>query len=110
MKLLAFAVQDRAVGNFLPPHFFRSEGEMMRAYGEACSDPQHQFARHGEDFWLYRLGEYDDETGVMVLSDAPEFVLKLSALAPAMSQAVAKQLRPNGPIVAEDPADELEAH
>lgn len=115
MRLTVFSVRDQAVERFLPPMYFRSMGEALRTVGDACADPGHQFAQHGEDFWLYRVGEFDDETGKFELEDAPVFVAKCSELGPKpnpmharLDGSPVKIGRNNGPVVSEDPADEAE--
>lgn len=64
MKLLAFSVRDGAVQAFLPPFFVRHVGEAMRSFADAVTDPNHQFAKHVSDFVLYRIGEFDDLSGL----------------------------------------------
>lgn len=107
MKLLVASVRDIQVERFLPPMYFRNMGECLRAMGDACADASHQFAQHGEVFWLYRLGEFDDETGLFELEDAPVYVAKCSELAPRPSLP-AQRRNNNGPVVDEDPADQME--
>jgi hypothetical protein len=59
-----FAVYDKAVGAHLPPFFCRSKGEALRSFSEACNDASHQFRKHGLDYVLVYLGEYDDVSGL----------------------------------------------
>lgn len=59
-----FAVRDKAVGAFLGPFFVRSKGEAIRSFGDAVNDPKHQFARHLNDYALFQLGSFDDQSGM----------------------------------------------
>lgn len=66
-----YSVRDNAVGAYLPPMLMRSRGEATRAVTEALRDPQHQFSKHSQDFVLFELGEWDDNSGAYCLHDAP---------------------------------------
>jgi len=63
MKLLMFAVYDSKAGAYLQPFFMRSVPEAIRAFTDTVSNPDTAFHRHGEDFTLFQVGEYDDQTG-----------------------------------------------
>lgn len=60
MLLKVFSVYDVKVGAYLPPLFFRSKLEAIRAFSSAVADSQHQFCQHPEDYTLFELGEWDD--------------------------------------------------
>lgn len=62
MKLQVFSVRDNAVGLFMPPIFMRSEAEAVRALRIAMRG-DHSFAQSPEDYTLYALGGFDEETG-----------------------------------------------
>lgn len=65
MKLLMFAVKDRATEMFGNPMFLVSAGQAMRSFSDEVNraDPQNQLHAHPEDFDLYALGEFDTNTG-----------------------------------------------
>jgi hypothetical protein len=64
MKLLMFAVRDRATDMFGTPMFLVSTGQAIRSFADevnrAAAD--NQLANHAEDFDLYALGEFDTNT------------------------------------------------
>lgn len=64
MKLHVYSVYDKAVRGFLPPMFFRAEGEALRAFNTAVNSADHQFNRFSTDYVLFRLGEFDDASGL----------------------------------------------
>jgi hypothetical protein len=64
MKLMSFAVFDKAVGAFLPPLFFRSKGEAIRAFMEAVNNPEQPFGKHALDYTFMSIGAWDDATGI----------------------------------------------
>lgn len=70
-----FSVYDKKVGAFMTPFFSRSKGEAVRSFTDACSDGQHQFVKHPEDYVLMALGEYDDQTGSIIAVDSADPVM-----------------------------------
>lgn len=65
MKLKVFVVRDSATEAYLQPFFARTEGEAIRSFSMAANDEGHQFAKHADDYHLFRIGEYDDATGML---------------------------------------------
>lgn len=79
MKLLVYSFFDSKVKAYLPPFYMRADGEAVRAVREACrTDPN--FNRYPADYTLFRLGEFDDETGRIVMLQAHENLGNLVAL------------------------------
>lgn len=62
MILQVFTVHDQKAGAYLPPFYFTTKGQALRAFGDSVNDPQHSFAIHPEDYTLFDLGTYDDAT------------------------------------------------
>lgn len=50
--------------------------EAVRSFGELATDSRTSIARHPEDYDLYEIGEFDDQTGVIASYDAPIHVMK----------------------------------
>lgn len=65
MILKAFAVLDLKASAYVRPFFFSTAGQAIRAFIDTASDPQSMFGRHPEDFCLYEIGTFDDETAVL---------------------------------------------
>ena len=63
MIQIAFSVFDSAASAYLPPFFVHSEKMAIRSFSDVVSNPEHQFAKHPEDYILHRLGIFDDNTG-----------------------------------------------
>ena len=61
-----FAVKDIKVGAFMAPFFMRSKGEAIRAFTDFANDGQSMPSKHPEDFCLYEIGTWDDDTGSLV--------------------------------------------
>lgn len=71
MILAMMAVYDVKARAYLPPIFVRSPEVAMRAVGDACSDPKHEWSRHGADFHLYQFGAFADDSGSFTLFKEP---------------------------------------
>lgn len=63
MRLEAFTVHDSKASAYLQPFFAPSRGVAIRMFTDACNDPEHQFFRHPEDFTLFSIGVFYQETG-----------------------------------------------
>lgn len=71
MILKLFSVYDNGVKAYMQPFFVRSKGEAMRSWGDTVNDPKTAFYKHPQDFTLFELGEYDDETGKITNLNTP---------------------------------------
>ena len=79
MKLDIFAVKDVKTNAFLKPFFVQNEAVMQRAMTDAKNDENSTISMHPEDYQVFKLGTYDDNTGV-IEADAPTFKLNVSEL------------------------------
>lgn len=76
MILEMYSAYDKKVGAFMQPQFFRSRGEALRAFMDACLAKDGMFMAHPEDFGFAYMGTFDDSSGALVAPDAgPEFVM-----------------------------------
>lgn len=60
-----FSVYDQKAIAYLQPFFANTEGIAVRMFTAAVNDTEHQFARFAEDYVLYKIGEFDDSTGLI---------------------------------------------
>lgn len=74
MKMLS--VFDHKVGAFFQPFFARTVAEAERMFADSCADPEHLFCKHPEDFTLFVIGEFHQDSGVMECVSTPEPVAK----------------------------------
>ena len=65
-KLVIVSVRDRAADAFGRPAFVPSRGVAIRSFGDELNRaaPDNQMHTHPEDFDLYELGEFDEQSGV----------------------------------------------
>lgn len=73
-KQNAYSVRDSKVGTYGVPFFTHNDATAKRSFNQLASDPNSVVAHNPEDFSLHRIGEFDDESGVMECLPAPEFV------------------------------------
>jgi len=59
------SIRDRAADSFSIPMFFAQTGAAIRAFGDEVKRPaeNNNLNKHPEDFDLYLIGEFDDQTG-----------------------------------------------
>lgn len=70
MQLLAFAVHDDAVAAYMQPFFAPANGAAIRSFLDASANPDSPLSKHPQDYRLYRVGAFDDNTG-MFTPEAP---------------------------------------
>ena len=77
-----FAVRDVKADAYGQPFVSKHVGLAVRGLTDAVNDPQKQsdISRHPEDFSLYEIGQYDDQSGVIDSYDAPKLVASASSL------------------------------
>lgn len=78
MKYLIVSVKDTAVQAFQALGQVRTRGEANRAFRDLINNQENkQMNQHPEDFELYILGEYDDQTGELAPSPSkPELLAR----------------------------------
>lgn len=69
MTLDVFSVRDKAIEAFMQPFFARSVSEAVRMFTDACKDEKGDFNRHAADYTLFRIGHWDDQSGLMIQDD-----------------------------------------
>lgn len=65
MKILV-ALYDRATEAYAPIMTVHTRGEAIRSFKNECNNPQSPINQHPSDYELWQLGEYDDQTGMIV--------------------------------------------
>lgn len=76
MILKVFSIRDAKAGVFFNPFYKTSHGEAERDFHHAVNDDKTTLNRYPEDFDLYYLGQYDDNTGKFESLDTPLHVKK----------------------------------
>lgn len=63
MKQVVCAVRDSAVNAFIRPFFVPAVGAAMRGFADEVNRADSEMCKHPDDYELYELGSFDDETG-----------------------------------------------
>lgn len=70
MKYKVCTVFDSKSKLYSNPAFFKTAGDAIRAFMEACKDPKTTVGKYPEDFTFFQLCEFDEEQGSFIFSDA----------------------------------------
>lgn len=73
MKLEMCAVKDRALNAFMRPFFAQTKNQAIRMFQDEVNRDKSEMGAHPDDYDLYWLGTWDDETGYITkLPNEPE--------------------------------------
>lgn len=68
-ELVICTILDSKAEAYLPPFTMRSDAEAIRAFGDSVEKGGTPLADHPEDFFLYAVGTFNQETGEIVPCD-----------------------------------------
>lgn len=71
MILHVMAVYDTKARAFISPFTVSHIDIGRRAFSDAANHPEHQIGRNPEDFILYYLGKFNDESAEITLEQTP---------------------------------------
>jgi hypothetical protein len=75
MKLNVYSIHDKAATAFTQPFFMHNDGLAIRAFQDNVNaKDENNISKHPEQFSLFKLGEYDDATGVITPLPSPDFI------------------------------------
>jgi len=75
-KLKVFSIRDSKAEVYNQPWFAKTYGDGERTFHKITNDPQSMVNTYPDDFDLYCLGEYDDQSGLLVPLDTPKHIIK----------------------------------
>ena len=76
MILKMYTIRDTKTEFYNTPWFKKTHGEAERDFRTATKDEKTMLSKHPEDFDLFYLGDYDDQTGKVVALDTPHHIIK----------------------------------
>lgn len=76
MQLLAFSIRDAKGDVFHSPFFKKTHGEAERDFDRLVNEPNSMPGQYPDDFDLYFLGDYDDQSGKFSALDTPKHLIK----------------------------------
>jgi hypothetical protein len=65
MKLKIYAVKDVIIGSMMNPFYMHNDQQAIRSFEQAMKS-ESEIAKNAKDLQLFKLGEFDDETGEIV--------------------------------------------
>lgn len=63
MIINIYAIKDAKIGAFSQPYYSHTHGSALRAFSDHVNDANSQPYKHPEDYTLWHLGTFDDNTG-----------------------------------------------
>lgn len=76
MDLKIYSIRDSKSEVFNTPFYQKSHGEAERNFRTLVNDGKSTINQYPEDFDLYYLGDYDDNTGKIQVLETPQHIIK----------------------------------
>ena len=76
MTLKLFSIRDQKSEAFGTPFYQATHGEAERNFRTLVNDNKSTVSQYPDDFDLYYLGTFDDNTGKVQTLDTPQHVIK----------------------------------
>lgn len=83
-----YSVRDQKSELFHKPWHAQTHGEAERNFSQMANDDRSTIFNHPEDFDLYHVGYYEDNSGILTPLDTPQFVIKAVQVKKSGLQAV----------------------
>lgn len=71
MKMNIYSVYDKKAEAFMQPFYSTADGSAARSFMSAVADDKHQFCQYPEDYIMFRLGVFDDQTALLEMEESP---------------------------------------
>lgn len=65
-KLGIYCIRDTKAEAYMTPFVMRTNGEAIRAFDDCVQKGGTPVSDHPEDFFLFKCGEFDQETGTII--------------------------------------------
>lgn len=86
MITILYSIYDSKAGIYNKPFYLLNNAVAMRTAIDLLSDPNTDVGRHPEDFTLFKIGTYDDNTGQVAQLSTLEPVIRFHELAALQNQ------------------------
>jgi hypothetical protein len=86
MQLQIFAIYDKKAEAHLNPFFLSQKGQALRELQQAVQNEKTMIFQYPEDFSLWKLGDFDNRTGILIPLVKPEFLEEASVYAKDKSE------------------------
>lgn len=71
MQLKIFSIYDTKAEWYSQPFFARANGEALRSFINIINDKKHPIGQHPQDYALFEIGLWDDQTAKIEMLKAP---------------------------------------
>lgn len=71
-----YSIRDSKGDAYHPPFYKRTHGEAERDFLDLANDTQTTVGKHPEDYDLFYLGEFSDDSGKIESLPAPQHIAK----------------------------------
>ena len=71
MKTKIYTIYDSKAKAYLNPFFQPEDGTAIRIFSDCINSKDHPFAKHPEDYTLFNIGAWADNTAILVMNEAP---------------------------------------
>lgn len=69
-----YTIKDAKTNAFANPFYSVNDATAIRSFEQAAADPNTTISQFPEDFSLYKLGTFTDESGQFTLEETPKFI------------------------------------
>lgn len=73
-----FSIFDNAAKVYNKPFFLKNRYEAVRMFGDLVRDEQSMLSKHPQDFSLFHVGSFDDESAELINLKVPDRVMLAS--------------------------------
>lgn len=81
MRLNVYCIFDTATGAYMRPFFLHADGQAVRMFTDIAADADHEVGKHPEDYFLVRIGVWDDQTAEFAQESVSTLITGLEAVA-----------------------------
>lgn len=61
-----YSIHDNKANAYLPPFYLHNKNMAIRSFSDCVNEQDHPFNKHPEDYSLWELGEFHDDTGEII--------------------------------------------
>jgi len=76
MRLKLYSIRDAKGECYNTPFVQKAEGEAIRTFHKLSQDKSSMPGQYPDDYDLYHLGDFDDQTGLVHALDTPKHIIK----------------------------------
>lgn len=75
-----YAIFDSKVEIYTNPFHFRNDAECIRQFQTEANNPESKLNKHSEDYSIFLLGEYCDDTAQFEIRESPKCIARMHEL------------------------------